>query len=86
MHIEAFGLTPRTSLTTFVTQHGKRPFGFSWYQGEIETDDNGHGIADFTGIFRRKPSCVAILQFKWTTSGYGLLIQTTPSERAAPVL
>jgi hypothetical protein len=51
MHIEAFGLTPRTSFTTFVTQHGKRPFGFSWYQGEIETDDNGRGIADFTGIF-----------------------------------
>jgi hypothetical protein len=51
MHIEAFQLTPNTSFTTFIVQHSARPFGLSWYQGEIETDSRGRGVADFTGIF-----------------------------------
>lgn len=51
MHIEAFGLTPNNEFTTFITQHNARPFGLSWYQGEIVTDARGHGVADFTGIF-----------------------------------
>jgi hypothetical protein len=51
MHIEAFGLVPNTSFTAFITQHGARPFGVSWYQGEIQTDSRGRGVADFAGIF-----------------------------------
>jgi hypothetical protein len=51
LHIEVFGLVPNTSYTTFVTQNGRRPFGFSWYQGEIETSRDGRGVADYTGIF-----------------------------------
>jgi hypothetical protein len=51
MHIEVVGLTPNTSFTTFITQHPVRPFGFSWYQGEIQTDKQGKGVADYTGIF-----------------------------------
>lgn len=51
MHVEVFNLTPNTSFTTFVTQHGNRPFGFSWYQGEIQTNSRGNGVADYTGIF-----------------------------------
>ena len=51
LHLEVFGLTPNTSFTTFVTQHGSRPFGFSWYQGEVNTNAKGNGVADYTGIF-----------------------------------
>ena len=51
LHLEVFGLTPNTEFTTFVTQHNSRPFGFSWYQGDIETNGKGNGVADYTGIF-----------------------------------
>jgi hypothetical protein len=51
LHLEVFGLTPNTEFTTFVTQHASRPFGFSWYQGEVETNSKGNGVADYTGIF-----------------------------------
>lgn len=51
MHLEVFGLTPNNSFTVFITQHGKGPFGISWYQGEVVTDKKGRGAADFTGIF-----------------------------------
>jgi len=51
LHLEVFGLVPNTSFTVFITQHGNRPFGFSWYQGEVETDKSGRGVADYRGIF-----------------------------------
>jgi hypothetical protein len=51
MHVEVSGLTPNNDFTLFVTQHSSRPFGISWYQGEISTDKNGNGVGDFTGIF-----------------------------------
>jgi len=51
LHLEVFGLTPNNSFTVFVTQHNSRPFGFSWYQGEVDTNSKGNGVADYTGIF-----------------------------------
>ncbi|HEY7353913.1 MAG TPA: hypothetical protein VH596_14190 [Terriglobales bacterium] len=51
MHLEVVGLTPNNAFTVFITQHGKGPFGPSWYQGEVVTDKKGRGTADFTGIF-----------------------------------
>jgi hypothetical protein len=51
MHVEVFGLTPNNDFTLFITQHSARPFGFSWYQGEIHTDRRGRGVGDFVGIF-----------------------------------
>ena len=51
MHLEAFGLPANTSFTTFVVQHPNKPFGLAWYQGDIQTDRRGHGVADFAGIF-----------------------------------
>lgn len=51
MHVEVTGLTPHNDFTLFVTQHSARPFGLSWYQGEISTDNDGNGVGDFTGIF-----------------------------------
>jgi hypothetical protein len=51
MHVEVVGLTPNNDFTLFITQHSARPFGFSWYQGEIRTDRRGRGVGDFVGIF-----------------------------------
>jgi hypothetical protein len=51
LHLEVFGLVPNVSYTVFITQHGSRPFGFSWYQGEVAADKTGHGVADYRGIF-----------------------------------
>ena len=51
MHLEVFGLTPTNAFTVFITQHNNRPFGVSWYQGEVVTNQKGRGSADFTGIF-----------------------------------
>jgi hypothetical protein len=51
LHLEVFGLTPNNSFTVFVTQHNARPFGLSWYQGEVNTNSKGSGVADYTGIF-----------------------------------
>lgn len=51
LHLEVSGLTPNNEFTVFVTQHGSRPFGLSWYQGEIDTNAKGNGVADYTGIF-----------------------------------
>ena len=51
LHVELFDLTPKNEFTLFVTQHSARPFGLSWYQGDIVTDENGRGVGDFTGIF-----------------------------------
>ncbi len=51
MHVEVSGLTPNNDFTLFITQHSTRPFGLSWYQGEISTDKKGNGVGDFTGIF-----------------------------------
>jgi hypothetical protein len=51
MHVEISGLTPNNDFTLFVTQHSTRPFGLSWYQGEITTDKKGNGVGDFSGVF-----------------------------------
>jgi hypothetical protein len=51
MHVRAKGLPPNTDFDLFVIQVPTAPFGFSWYQGDVETDDNGVGNGDFVGRF-----------------------------------
>lgn len=51
MHLEVFDLVPNAGFTVFITQHNAIPFGFSWYQGEVQTDSKGQGVGDFSGIF-----------------------------------
>jgi hypothetical protein len=41
----------KTAFTLFVIQQPNSPFGISWYQGDIDTDNHGHGEARFIGIF-----------------------------------
>ena len=51
MHVRATGLPANTDFDLFVLQVPTAPFGFSWYQGDIQTDDNGVGNGDFVGRF-----------------------------------
>jgi hypothetical protein len=42
---------PNTEFTVFVIQQPNSPFGVSWYQGDIATDNQGNGKHNFVGIF-----------------------------------
>ena len=42
---------PNTEFTVFVIQVPDSPFGVSWYQGDIATDNKGQGTGHFVGIF-----------------------------------
>lgn len=59
MHLEASGLPPKTEFDAFVTQLPNAPFGLSWYQGDLTTDENGRGVADFIGRFSVETFIVA---------------------------
>lgn len=59
MHVEVTGLPPNTDFDFFVLQLPNAPFGLSWYQGDVETDSTGRGIADFTGRFSIETFIVA---------------------------
>ena len=54
MQVRVNGLPPHTEFALFVLQTPMGPFGMSWYQGDIVTDDNGSGSQQFFGIFSRE--------------------------------
>src|SRR5262249_3292672 len=43
MNVEVHGLPRNTDFDFFVIQTPNTPFGVSWYQGDIETNDEGEG-------------------------------------------
>ena len=59
MHMEVSGLPAKTEFDAFVIQTPNSPFGLSWYQGDLTTDDNGVGVADFIGRFSIETFIVA---------------------------
>jgi len=59
MHVEVTGLPPNTDFDYFVIQLPNAPFGMAWYQGDVETDSTGRGIADFVGRFSIETFIVA---------------------------
>jgi hypothetical protein len=59
MHVEVFHMPKQTEFALFVIQVPNKPFGFSWYQGDIETNSSGHGVADVTGIFSKETFILA---------------------------
>src|SRR5215470_15786856 len=59
MHMEASGLPPKTEFDAFVIQLPNAPFGLSWYQGDLTTDEHGNGVADFIGRFSIETFIVA---------------------------
>ncbi|HEX9420700.1 MAG TPA: hypothetical protein VGA81_16715, partial [Methylomirabilota bacterium] len=59
MHVDVAGLPPNTEFDFFVIQVPKGPFGLSWYQGDIETHDDGKGHGMFIGRFNIETFIVA---------------------------
>src|SRR5207247_7747137 len=59
MRVEVEGLPPNTDFDFFVIQKPGGPFGMSWYQGDIETDDEGEGDGKFIGRFNIETFIVA---------------------------
>ena len=59
MRVSVSGLPPKTEFDFFVIQVPNTPFGLSWYQGDIETDDEGEASQVFVGRFNIETFIVA---------------------------
>ncbi len=59
MLVDASGLPPNTEFDLFVLQVPNPPFGVSWYQGDLETDNSGHGYGRYIGRFNIETFAVA---------------------------
>src|SRR5262245_48681634 len=59
MDVNVSGLPPNTEFDFFVIQVPNAPFGLAWYQGDIETDEEGEGHQRFIGRFNRETFIVA---------------------------
>ena len=51
MKVNLHGMPANTGFDLFVIQQPTAPFGVSWYQSDIQTNDNGYGSATVKGIF-----------------------------------
>ena len=59
MDVSVQGLPPRTEFNLFVTQVPNAPFGLAWYQGSVETNEQGRGRQTFIGRFNEETFIVA---------------------------
>jgi hypothetical protein len=59
MRVNVSGLPPNTEFDFFVIQVPNAPFGLAWYQGDIETDDEGEASQVFIGRFNIETFIVA---------------------------
>jgi hypothetical protein len=59
MDVNVAGLPPNTNFDFFVIQKAGAPFGLAWYQGDIETGDDGEGHGHFIGRFNEETFIVA---------------------------
>ena len=59
MDVSVSGLPANVEFTVFVLQIPHGPFGLSWYQGDIVTDDEGNGHRRFVGIFNDETFVIA---------------------------
>jgi hypothetical protein len=60
MHVEVSGLPPSTDFDLFAIQVPNAPFGMAWYLGDIETNNKGFGVNDFTGRFSIETFTIAV--------------------------
>jgi hypothetical protein len=51
MEVVIYGLPPNTDFVLFIIQVPNKPFGLSWYNGDILTDDTGTGVINVVGRF-----------------------------------
>lgn len=59
LYLSAHGLPPRTGFDFFILQTPKAPFGLSWYQADVETDEDGNAFQHVRGIFSIETFTVA---------------------------
>ena len=59
MDVSVEGLPPKTNFDVFVIQVPNAPFGLSWYQGDLETNQHGRGHQTFIGRFNEETFIVA---------------------------
>ena len=59
MTVDVSGLPKNTEFDFFVIQVPNAPFGLSWYQGDIDTDEFGMGHGRFVGRFNTETFIVA---------------------------
>ena len=59
MKVRVWGLPAKTNFDFFVIQVPNKPFGLSWYQGDIETNGYGRGRQKFIGRFNEETFIVA---------------------------
>jgi len=59
MRVVANGLPASTDFDLFVIQVPNAPFGFSWYQGDLETNSSGHADQTYVGRFSIETFTVA---------------------------
>ena len=59
MDVSVQGLPPKTGFDVFVLQVPNAPFGLAWYQGDLETNQNGRGRQTFIGRFNEETFIVA---------------------------
>lgn len=80
MLVRVSGLPANTDFDLFVIQVPTAPFGFSWYQGDIETGDNGVGIGDFVGRFSIETTVIDP-----NTAAAPVVFQTDAAQNPAPL-
>ena len=51
MEVRVRGLAPNTGYDLFVIEIPHGPFGISWYQSDLQTDEHGRGHAKVRGVF-----------------------------------
>ena len=51
LEVVVYNLPPNTDFVLFIIQVPNAPFGLSWYNGDILTDDTGTGVINVVGRF-----------------------------------
>jgi hypothetical protein len=59
MDVALRNAAPNTGFTLFVIQQPNAPFGVSWYQGDLDTDNQGNGEVRVMGIFSEETHAFA---------------------------
>lgn len=57
--VHVAGLAPNTEYDLFVTELPNKPFGISWYQSDLETNEHGEGSVSVRGIFDKETFTVS---------------------------
>jgi hypothetical protein len=59
MEVSMQGMPPRSGFNVFVTQVPNAPFGLAWYQGDLQTNEQGRARQMFIGRFSEETFVVA---------------------------